>query len=264
MKSESSNSSCCGGVSCCSVYEHDWVEDFLGESFHPGGPELSGRSIESLQITPGTRVLDIACGRGSSAVKMAELGANVLATDASPKQLELAKSKLVGGESIQFQELRAEAVPEELGPFDGILCECAFSLVQDQEKASQAWFKVLAPGGRLSISDMIVNQPLPPSLAGEIGNLACLGNAQSVEQYTSILSKAGFQNIVYHDEGPALLETLSSMKRKLLVYGISRMAEITNDIGFSLAEMKNALNDAKSSVKSGALSYGRISAHKPE
>lgn len=264
MNSESSKSSCCGGVSCCSVYEHDWVEDFLGESFHPGGPELSERTIASLHLSPGKRVLDIACGRGTSAMRMASLGARVLATDASPKQLDLAKAKVTGDEQIEFKQLRAEEIPADLGPFDGVLCECAFSLVQDQEKAAKAWFEALAPSGRLAISDMIVNQQLPPSLAGEIGNLACLGNAQSVERYTAILKEAGFTDVVYNDEGQALLETLGTMKRKLLVYGISRLAEITKDIGFSLSELKNALNDAKAAVNSGALSYGRISARKPD
>lgn len=110
---------------------------------------------------------------------------------------------------------------------------------------------------------MIVNDALPPSLSGEIGKLACLGNARSIETYTAILREAGFEEIVYHDEAPALLDTLSSMKRKLLVYGISRIAEITQDIGFSLADMKSALNDAKAAVKSGTLSYGRFSARKP-
>lgn len=263
MSSDPTKSSCCSGVSCCSVYEHDWVEDFLGESFHPGGPELSDRTIADLQVESGMKILDVACGRGTSAIRMAKLGAQVLATDASSKQLELAQAKLDGTEQINFQQIQAEHIPSELGPFQGILCECAFSLVQDQEKAAKAWLEALAPSGRLAISDMVVNQELPPSLAGEIGKLACLGNARSVKTYTSILEQAGFTNIVYHDEGPALLKTLGSMKRKLLVYGISRMAEITNDIGFTLTELKNALNDAKTAVKSGTLSYGRISAQKP-
>ena len=68
MKNETqqSNAAC-----CAQFYEQDWVQDLLGESFHPGGPDLSARLVHSLNLPEGARVLDVACGIGTTTLMMA-------------------------------------------------------------------------------------------------------------------------------------------------------------------------------------------------
>lgn len=266
MPSESTStntSSSCGCTGCCTAYEYPWVEELLGGSFHPGGAELSARSIRSLQLNPGESVLDIACGQGGSSIAMAKTGLQVTALDASEKQLGVAVQNAEGLDGISFVQANAAEIPSDLGPFQGVLCECAFSLTNHQAATANSWRNLLAPGGRIALSDMVVNGTLPESLQGEIGNLVCIGGALSAEGYTTVLQEAGFTEIQYEDEAPALRQALVELKKKLLLYGISRLAEISQDIGYSLSDLKKCLDDARAAVESGALSYGRFSARRP-
>ena len=176
-----SSGSPCGSVapSCCTIYEQPWVEDLLGESFHPGGMELTQRSIASLRLPPGSRVIDVACGTGISAQALAKAGFEVLGIDASAKQVEAASKRAGETAGLAFKVGRADALPVEMAAFDGIFCECALSLVSDKAAVTKNWIQALRPLGRLAISDMVVSGPLPDSLAGEVGNWACLGGALS-------------------------------------------------------------------------------------
>lgn len=257
------SSSCDCSTGCCSVYELPWVEELLGESFHPGGPELSERSIESLHLKPGDQALDIACGRGGSTIAMAKQNVLVTAIDASSKQLKVAAAQAKELTGIHFVNAEAEAIPNELGPFQGILCECALSLAKAQGPTVTSWRKLLAPGGRIALSDMIVNGELPESLQGDLGKFACIGGALSIDGYSQLLSNAGFEKIEYHDEAPALRMAIGALKKKLLLYGISRLTQITSEIGHSISDIKRALDDARSAIDSGTLSYGRFSARRP-
>ncbi len=258
-----SNSSLCGCVGgCCSIYEKPWVQEFLGESFHPGGLELTHRSIASLDLPAGARVLDVACGTGASARALADSGYQVLGIDASAQQIENAQAASEGRQGLTFRQAAAEDLPEDLDAFDGIFCECAFSLVSDQPSVAESWIRRLVPGGRLAISDMIVEAELPPSLQGEMGDWACLGGAKSSAEYVSILKRAGFQDIEYHDEREALFASISQLKRKLLVYGVGHLADVVQDLGASLPDLKDALKDATQATREGKLSYGRFSATK--
>ena len=252
---------CAGG--CCAVYEKPWVQDFLGESFHPGGIELSMRSIESLALPRGARILDVACGTGVSARALADFGYDVVGIDASQQQVEGAIAKSEGREKLAFLQASAESPPNDLSPFDGIFCECAFSLVSDQAHVAQSWIRSLWSGGRLAISDMVVNQELPQSLKGSMGDWACLGGARSANNYQAILEQAGFVDIRYTDERQAMLQSISQLKRKLLLYGVSHLADFAQDLGASLCDLKNALKDATIAVQTGALTYGRFSATRP-
>lgn len=254
---------CIGGS--CSIYEKSWVQELLGESFHPGGIELTRRSISSLQLPRGAKVLDVASGTGAAARALADHGYQVVGVDASEQQVTAARESAKGRAEIRFEIATAESLPKDLGPFDGVFCECAFSLLQSQSDVSKSWIDALVPGGRLAISDMAVDGPLPDSLQGEIGSWACLGGARSVAEYTTILDEAGFINIEAVDEKDALLAAISELKRKLLVFGVGHLADITQDLGLaSLSELHQALKDAARAAKDGTLSYIRLSATKPK
>lgn len=259
----SASSRGCVGTSCCTVYEQPWVEELLGESFHPGGMELTERSIASLKLAKGSRLLDVACGTGITAQALAKAGFEVVGIDASAKQVQAAIERAGDSASLTFRVGSAETLCDESITFDGIFCECALSLVADKRLVTKNWMQALRPGGRLAISDMVVIGQLPESLRGQVGSWACLGGALSVESYTQILEEAGFEAIVYEDEATALSESISQLKRKLLLYGIGRLAEVTQDLGVSLNELKRALQDAKKAADEGTLSYGRFSATRP-
>jgi 2-polyprenyl-3-methyl-5-hydroxy-6-metoxy-1,4-benzoquinol methylase len=261
--SSSVSASGCVGSSCCTVYEQPWVEELLGESFHPGGLALTERSIASLGLPKGASVLDVACGTGVSAQALAGAGYEVLGIDASSKQVEKASQRARSVENVSFSVGSAESFAGEGKVFDGLFCECAFSLVSDKVIVSKNWMRLLEPGGRLAISDMVVEGALPETLTGDVGNWACLGGALSRDDYSRILAEAGFEEIRFDDEKEAMAESISQLKRKLLLYGIGRLAEVAEDLGASLGELKRALQDARQAVDEGVLTYGRICATRP-
>ena len=72
-------------VSCCSAfYEQDWVRHLAGDIFHPGGPELTQKTIATMELHPGASIADLGCGTGTSALMLAaDPGLNISAIDLS-------------------------------------------------------------------------------------------------------------------------------------------------------------------------------------
>lgn len=257
-------STLCGCIgSCATVYEQPWVQELLGESFHPGGMELTRRSIVSLALESGAKVLDVASGTGVTAEALSESNFSVVGIDASELQVKKANERVSENSLISFRHASAEDLPDDLVDFDGVFCECALSLVADKSKVAENWARVLKSGGRLAISDMVVEGELPASLKGEMGSWACLGGALSRVQYESVLKEAGFVDIEYFDESEAVVEMISMLKKKLLLYGLGSLADMIQDLGVSMPELLAALKDASKATKSGLLSYGRFSARLP-
>ena len=76
---------------CAAAYDSDVARILLGDSFHPGGTKLTERLGRILRVTPQTRVLDVAAGRGASAIFLAErFGCEVVGVDYSRKNVDAA------------------------------------------------------------------------------------------------------------------------------------------------------------------------------
>jgi SAM-dependent methyltransferase len=114
---------------------------------------LVAPAVESLlDLRPGERVLEIACGNGEYARRMAELGVHVVATDFSERMLERARAH---GGDIEYRQLDATD-PESLatvpGPFDAVVCNMAMMDMQTLDPLAEALPGLLAPGGRFVFS----------------------------------------------------------------------------------------------------------------
>ena len=93
-------------VSCCArFYEQAWVHELMGDSFHPGGIELSRRLFEQLRLAPGARVLDVACGTGTTAIDLCRrYDVEIVAVDFSALNIERARER-AGGACSAFEAL---------------------------------------------------------------------------------------------------------------------------------------------------------------
>lgn len=134
-----------------------------GNAFHR---QLVGPAIERLLLVrPGERVLEIACGNGQLARRLAELGAVVLATDASARFLELARARTAPEAAVTYQQLDATdagalaALGE--GRFDAAVCAMALMDIPDIAPLAQALPRLLRPGGRMvfALSHPCFNAP---------------------------------------------------------------------------------------------------------
>jgi ubiquinone/menaquinone biosynthesis C-methylase UbiE len=206
---------------CVALYESDWATLLLGDSYHPGKLQLTERLGNMLDLQPGHIVLDVASGLGTSAIYLAQrFGCQVVGVDFSGQIVEQASANAAEAgisQLVQFKQGDAERLPFEGGSFDALICECAFCTFPSKPQAASQFARVLRPGGRIGLSDLTRSAPLPPELDTLMAWVACIADAQPIEEYTSILSQAGFSmgSPELHDE--ALAELINEVRGKLLV-----------------------------------------------
>jgi ubiquinone/menaquinone biosynthesis C-methylase UbiE len=206
---------------CVALYESDWATLLLGDSYHPGRLQLTERLGTMLDLQPGHIVLDVASGLGTSAIYLAQrFGCQVVGVDFSGQIVDRANANAAEAgisQLVQFKQGDAERLPFEDGSFDALICECAFCTFPSKPQAASQFARVLRPGGRIGLSDLTRSAPLPPELDTLLAWVACIADAQPMEEYTSILSQAGFSMgpPELHDE--ALAELINEVRGKLLV-----------------------------------------------
>ncbi len=168
--------------SCCAnFYENDLVASFFGDSFHPGGEQLTIHLGQELGITEDHRVLDIACGSGTSAIVLArEFRCKVMGIDLSEKNLDKARKKAKDEEleeRLDFKVSDAEKIDFPDGTFDFVICECALCTFPDTNTAVNEMFRVLKGGGKVGITDVVVENELPEALKNIVSMVLCIAGA---------------------------------------------------------------------------------------
>jgi arsenite methyltransferase len=200
-------SNCCGSeASCCGVedsmvqlYDADLLEglpvDVTGLSLGCGDPV----TIAGLQ--PGETVLDLGSGGGIdcflAARQVGETG-HVIGVDMTPAMLEKANrnKEQMGLANVEFRQGQIEALPVNDDSVDVIMSNCVINLSPDKAAVFQEAYRVLKPGGRVSISDIVTEGEFSPALRADMGKWAeCVTGAVDVDAYTGMMRDAGFADI---------------------------------------------------------------------
>jgi arsenite methyltransferase len=126
-------------------------------------------------LYPGDAVLDIGCGGGVDALVAGRLvgaGGRVVGIDVTPAMIDKARANQarLGFGQVSFQVAEAEALPFPDNDFDAVISNGVFNLTLDKEKALQETQRVLKPGGRLLLADMVLVAALPPDLGDKVEN----------------------------------------------------------------------------------------------
>ena len=263
MSTDSQQTAAC----CAQFYEQDWVQTILGDSFHPGGAELTARLIDSLQIEANESVLDVACGIGTTSLMVgARHNASVTGIDFSEVNVQRANEAASVSEPntmVQFKTGDATNLPVDDAAVDHLICECAVSTFADQTAAIKEFYRVLKSGGQVAISDMVLNGQLPEKLQTLLAPWTCLASAKSAGGYQKLFLDHGFVVTGYEDESQALLDMVFDFKKKLLVAGLGKTLATADGVPDVLAtldigELKTLLDEAKELVSSGAVQYCRF------
>jgi SAM-dependent methyltransferase len=249
-----------GAPTCCAhFYEQEWVQRLLGDSFHPGGLALTGRLAAGLQLPAGARVLDVACGIGTTALALAgDHGWEVVGLDPSTANLDKARQRGAAAPDsrLAFVAGTADALPFAAESFDAVVCECALSTFADQPRAVAEMARVVRAGGVVGISDMVVEGILPEEMRGPLAAWACVAGARSVREYQRLFLEQGLATVGWADESAELLAMLGSLKRKLLGIGLFQLAG--QAIGLDLSAALSLLQQARALVDAGTVQYCRL------
>ncbi len=255
--------------SCCAnVYQSEWARLLLGDTFHPGGTALTAHLGSALGLEPDLRVLDVAAGQGTSAIHLAQrFGCSVLGIEYSSDAVEratLAAQAAGVAHLVSFEQGDAERLPVPTAGFDAVICECAFCTFPDKVQAASEFARALAPGGRLGVSDLTRTGEIPAALQGLLAWIACIADAQPLENYMRFLTGAGFtiRQVEQHDD--ALHDLVRDIQAKLLgTELLVKLNKIALPTELDLEQAKTMAKAAATAIQARQFGYAVITAVKP-
>jgi SAM-dependent methyltransferase len=185
-------SDCCGSSQEIKLYSEESADGALaGSSLGCGDP------VTIAGLEQGETILDLGSGAGLDCFRAAgQVGASgrVIGVDMTPEMISLAeanRSKL-GLRNVEFRQGTIERLPVDDGSIDVIISNCVINLAPDKAPVFQEAFRVLKPGGRVSISDIVIEGEFTPDQRADMDSWAeCIAGAIDVRQYLSLMSDAG-------------------------------------------------------------------------
>lgn len=176
-------------------------EDFLG--LMPGADMGlgCGNPVALAELAEGETVIDLGSGGGFDCfLASRRVGENgrVIGVDMTPEMVSLARENAAksGYANVEFYLGEIEHLPVADGVADVVLSNCVVNLSPDKKQAFAEAYRVLRPGGRLCISDVLATKALPESLQKDMELLcACIGGAVEAQAVTKMLEDAGFTRI---------------------------------------------------------------------
>jgi ubiquinone/menaquinone biosynthesis C-methylase UbiE len=160
-----------------------------------------GNPIAMAGLKPGEVVLDIGSGGGLdsflAAGKVGPAG-RVIGVDMTPAMLERARASAERNQiaNVEFRQGYAEELPVADGEVNVIISNCVINLTEDKGHVFREAFRVLKPGGRLEVSDMVTSGPVPIELReSAAGWSECVTGALPEQEYLDLIAQAGFRNI---------------------------------------------------------------------
>ena len=198
-----SSASCCGHDSCCSTDSNLYPTDLLA-TLPEGESTISygcGDPITLASLQPGQTVLDLGSGAGLdcffAAKKVGETG-RVIGVDMTPEMLERARSsaKRLNLDNVEFRQGYLEELPVQSNTVDVIISNCVINLSPDKSRVFAESFRVLRPGGKLAVSDIVTDGLLPEAVKKSLSAWAgCVAGAVEANDYIGMMKTAGFTDI---------------------------------------------------------------------
>jgi C_GCAxxG_C_C family probable redox protein len=152
-------------------------------------------------LKPGEIVLDLGSGGGFDCLLASRaVGENgkVIGVDMTPEMLVKARdnAKRMGARNVEFRMGEIEHLPIDDMSVDVIISNCVINLSPEKGKVFREAFRVLKPGGRLAVSDVVASRDLPDEIKRDLALVtACMGGAETVDTMQRILEETGFQQI---------------------------------------------------------------------
>src|SRR4030066_2240317 len=197
-------SSCCGAANVAAdISKKVGYTDEDIQSV-PEGANLGlgcGNPIAVASLKKGEVVLDLGSGAGFDCFLAANIvgkTGKIIGVDMTPEMIEKARENARKGnyENIEFRLGEIENLPVADNHVDAVISNCVINLVPDKERVFRETFRVLKPGGRLMVSDMVLVGELPESIKNSVAAyIGCLAGAIMKDKYLEAIKAAGFKRV---------------------------------------------------------------------
>ena len=202
-------SQCGCGPSCCGPSSSALASEAMGYSPEetaavPEGSNLGlgcGNPQAIAGLKPGEVVLDLGSGAGFDcflAARQVGNSGHVIGVDMTPAMLEKARNNASRGGygNVEFRLGEIEHLPLADESVDVVISNCVINLSPEKAKVFAEAFRVLRPGGRLAVSDVVACAELPANVREDMALVAgCIGGASSIVEVSALLEAAGFEKI---------------------------------------------------------------------
>lgn len=200
-------SSCCGPAPEAAKITRVNLADILG--YDTEGMPISatesfagcGNPVALASLKEGEVVLDLGSGAGLDmfvASKKVGGTGKVIGVDMTPAMIEKAKKNAeeLGITNVDFRFGDIEDMPVDDNSVDVVISNCVINLAPSKAKVFQEAYRVLKPGGRVMVSDIVLSKPLPKEVSDEVVTYTgCIGGAILDEEYLQHMRNAGFENV---------------------------------------------------------------------
>jgi SAM-dependent methyltransferase len=244
--------SCCppkGASSCCGAPSPADTSKKIGYSDSelmelPEGVNLGlgcGNPTALAELRPGETVLDLGAGAGIdcflAAQKVGPTG-KIIGVDMTPEMVSKARENAlkVGVKNVEFRLGEIEHLPVADSSVDIVISNCVINLIPDKKAVFQEVFRALKPGGRILISDIVLEKPLPEFIKQSVlAYVGCVAGAILKNDYIEIIRSTGFKTIeILSEQSYTLPETFGE--------------KLSVPKGISVKEIINQASDAVRSV----------------
>jgi len=204
------DSSCCGSSACCGATTEAWdpiTSDLYDERQKAGIPAEAvlaslgcGNPTALAELKTGETVLDLGSGGGIdvllSAKRVGPTG-KAYGLDMTDEMLALANEnkRRAGANNVEFLRGEIEQIPLPDASVDVIISNCVINLSADKKKVLAEAFRVLKPGGRFAVSDVVVRGQVPPAVKTNMELwIGCVAGALEEQEFLDTLTDVGFEN----------------------------------------------------------------------
>lgn len=251
---EAGAASCCGASAPTGTASTQVGYDAEELAVIPEGADLGlgcGNPLAMLDLREGETVLDLGSGGGIDcflAARRVGPTGRVIGVDMTPEMLARARRNAAAGGygNVQFRLGEIEHLPVEDDSVDAIISNCVVNLVPNKRQVFADAYRVMKPGGRLSVSDIVLLGEVPLVIRDSVdAYVACLSGAILRDEYLKLIEAAGFEDIKVTDSRSFTIDD---------VVTADTVAELASNTGATMDELRDA---------AGLFQSVRVQARKP-
>jgi ubiquinone/menaquinone biosynthesis C-methylase UbiE len=214
----------------------------------PEGANLGlgcGNPTAMASLKEGERVLDLGAGAGFdcflAANKVGKEG-KVIGVDMTPEMIDKARANAKKGKytNVEFRLGEIENLPAADNSVDVVISNCVINLSPNKKRVFEEAFRVLAPKGRLMVSDIVLLKKLPESIRKNVeAYSSCISGAEIKDKYVELIRKAGFQEVKIIEEKTYPLEyIISDSTTQEIVKSMNMSPEEVKEAAYSVVSIK--------------------------